>query len=164
MPPVKKMVQPVKPMPAKKRQKNNWLFLLFIFLFLGLAIIFLGQDYSGIEKSSINSQNSQFELFNNSGGSNFGQTGTYKVRIINASGKKEALESAQKLLKTPFVLEQGTDAAETKEQTTIYFKSELTNAAKILKEELASGGFSASLEESTDLGSTYDLLLVVGEK
>lgn len=164
MPPVKKLIQPVKPIPAKKRQKNNWFFLLFVFLFLAMAVIFLGQDYTNTKNNNSNSQNNQFELFNNSGGSSFQQTGIYRVRIINASGKPDNLENTQKMLKNPFILEQGTDAQETKEQTILYYKNETANAAKLLKEELALSSISVNLEESKDLGGTYELLLVLGEK
>lgn len=159
------------PVPTPHRRKNNWSGFLFIVLII-IVIAFAFQ----LSNSKVTSDNKaaptqtptqntdNFELFDNSGQSNLTQTKVLTIRILNASGEDEPAEKAKKILTDGgFKIEQVGKSENLYEQTIIYYKKDHSADGDQINNVLKAA-FQTKLQESENLGSTYDVLVIVGRK
>ncbi len=164
-------IQPPRPKPAprpepRRPKRNSGLFLLIALI---IIIIIFGLQLSNTKVASDaaptpTSDGTNFELFDPAGQSNLTQEKTLTVRILNASGEEPPAETAKKLLTDAGVkIEQVGKSVNLYEQTIIYYKKDaLSQGQKV--EGVLKNSFQAKLQESDNLGTTYDVLVIVGQK
>lgn len=157
--------------PAAHRRRNNgcgWFILIALVLIIGVLAwqVPLDNLISNGTKPSSNTKTSpnNFELFDDSGQSNLTENTVLSVRILNASGEDEPAEEAQKLLTDAGIkIEQIGTSVNIYEQTIVYHKKDqLAQGEKI--ENTLKTTFQTKLQESENLGGTYDVLVIVGQK
>lgn len=159
------------PTPAPRRRKNNCSGFLFIVLIIIIAIFAfqfsdskINFDRKTAPTPTKTPVKSNFELFNQSNQSNLTENKVISVRILNASGEDALAENAKKLLiDAGATIEQIGPSVNLYEQTIIYYKKDqLTQGQKI--QNALKTTFQTKLQESENLGSTYDVLVIVGQK
>lgn len=121
-------------------------------------------DHQAVRTQTPTPNQSNFELFDDSGQSNLTQDTVLTIRILNASSEAEPAEKAKKLLTDAGQkIEQIGQSENLYEQTIIYYKKDRVNDGDRVKNALKTG-FQTKVQESENLGSTYDVLVIVGRK
>lgn len=153
------------PAPRRNRRGCGWFVVLILLVLIGLfAWQMPSQSVSNGTKTSSTPNQNNFELFDQSGQSNLTKDNVWTVRILNASGGEELVPKAQKLLTDAGLkIEQVGKSENLYEQTIIYYKKDQEIAGQKVNDLLKSD-FLAKLQESENLGSTYDVLVIVGQK
>ena len=163
---------PEKIISSPKRKKGNCLptmLMTGVFIVASFLIVSALQNPKSFETkvpspTKSNSTNSNFELFNAEGQSNLTSQPTNTLRLLNASGKDEALNQAETLLtKANFTIEQKRKADNLYDQTVVYYKKTDAKLAQSVADSLAPA-FQAKIEESDNLSPTYNILVILGQK
>lgn len=89
---------------------------------------------------------------------------TFSIRIINASDKIENIDKIKELiLVNNYALEQSSVVENRYDQTTIFYKpGQIEVATKLLS--IVKNMLDPKLEESQTLASTFDFLIIIGQK
>lgn len=89
------------------------------------------------------------------------------IRVINASDKPENIDKVKELLSSisssNYALEQTSSVENRYDQTTIYYKPGQIEAATKLK-DIVKSILDPEIEESQTLASTFDFLIIIGQK
>lgn len=160
----------------KKKAVKNFYFLVFglFFLFVIYALIKMG-DMGGISNQNVptvikpdtnqaTNSSPSFNLFDDSGSSSLtNNSDIIKVRIYNgATETTNAATVKETLLKAGYQIEKSDIAASVSDKTIIYYKkNDKANAQKVA--DALTGKIDANLEESSNLESSYDILVLVGK-
>lgn len=160
----------------KKKAVKNFYFLVFglFFLFVIYALIKVG-DLGGISSQNVptvikpNTNQTtntapDFNLFDNNGSSSLtGNSDIIKVRIYNgATDTTNAATVKDTLLKAGYQIEKSDIAASPSDKTIIYYKKGAISQAQKVADNLK-GKVNTNLEESSNLESVYDILVLVGK-
>lgn len=160
----------------KEKSKKTFYFFIFglFFIFAIFTLIKMG-DLSAFSssvpsvagpntnKSSTDNNNSNFELFNESGGPVFSNTNIIKIRIYNgATDTSDASIVKDTLLKAGYQIEKSDIAANASDKTVIYYKKGDKAIAQKVADTLKSK-IDVNMEESSNLESSYDILVLVGK-
>ena len=153
---------------AKERKKSRNIFLL-LFLFAFLVIVFFGfgkVNFSGSSQTTTTPKKespSQIELFTDEGQSSLTNDNIITVRILDGSSSNNASQAKDLLLKAGFRIEKQEKSANPYEQTIIYYKkgelAQANQAVTALKPT-----FDPQTQESTNLDTNINLLIITGEK
>jgi len=156
----------------KERRKSKRAFLYFLFGIFFIIILFglvKFQNNSNPVSSNqtptpMQNQSSQFELFNDEGGSNLTNEDVITIRLSDGTVSPGSFQQAKDiLLKAGFQIEKTEKAANTYDQTIIYYKNnQIAQANKV--NDVLKKLFTTQLQESTNLESTFDCLVIVGKK
>ena len=159
--------------PAPKKQRSNAgcllavVVIIFIFAFFAQASKRpLTMQNTNVNSTTNNTSENNLDLFNNNSNNNFSlpQNSTIKIRILNASGSFDSLDSVKKLLTSnAFSIEQTTNSSDIYEQTIIYYKNNQINKANIVKSAISSK-YNVKTQLSETLGSSYDVLVIIGKQ
>jgi len=152
--------------PRTKKSRGSAWFLVFV-IFMLLVIFWINSYPANINQNSTTKPTPQvdsvdFNLFDNN--LNFNeQASQIKIRLINASGNINETKTMKNILaKAGFQIEQTTVTDTTYDQTIIYYKKEDLNKANQVEDALTTS-YNVKKEESTTLGNSYDILLVIGQ-
>lgn len=152
--------------PRRKNPSGNCLLLLVVLIFAFLLASALQNPQKlGLTKPTItNPESSNFELFDNQGGSALIQTSNIdKIRLINASENQPEFElTKQLLLGAGYRIEQATNAQYVYETTTIFYRANQETQMQKLSEVLKTK-YQISAQTSENLAETYDFLVIIGK-
>lgn len=111
------------------------------------------------------SSSNQFELFNDQGNSAFtNNTNITSVRLYNGASSEDNLNTAKDLfLKAGYKIEKTDKAANEYDKTIIYYRKNQLSLAQKAADTLKPK-FETQLQESANLDSSYDLLVIIGNK
>lgn len=163
-------IMPPQPKAIIPQARKNYLgsFLFIVLVIIGITFMAKSAPTSPTKNTVSHPENlaskKSFELFDSQGQSSLTNSSNLKVRIINASDKPEAINLMTELLtKNNYLPEQTSSVAERYDQTTIYYRPNQIKLAQDLKLILDSL-YQIKLEESQSLGSTFSLLVIIGQK
>lgn len=104
-----------------------------------------------------------FDLFGNDLTTDRQLNEKIKIRIINASGKVDETNRMKNILiQAGFQVEQTTVTDTTYNQTTIYYRNEDKTRAEQVEDALATS-YNTKIEESINLGASYNILVIIGQ-
>jgi len=161
----------------KEKVKSQHNFLIFIFGLFFIIVLFglvklenfngsgLNIQIPSTKTSDTNKTNNQFELFDNQGQSSLTNTSQpISVRLLDGATNIDNVANAKNLLlKNSYIIEKQDKASNIYTQTMIYYKK----GSIILGQKAADAlkpSFTPLLQESSGLDTTYDLLIIIGDK
>lgn len=158
----------------KEKVKSQHNFLIFIFGLFFIVVLFGLVKLENFNGSSLNIQtsspktsdtNNQFELFDNQGQSSLTNTNQpTSVRLLDGATKTDSAGVAKSLLlKKNYIIEKQDKAGNIYNQTMVYYKKGSIALGQKAAEALKPN-FTPLLQESSGLDTTYDLLIIVGDK
>lgn len=161
----------------KERVKTQRNFLIFVFGLFFIIVLFglvklenfngsgLNIKTPSTKTSNTNKTDNQFELFDNQGQSNLTKTGQpTSVRLLDGATETDSVSTAKSLLlKNNYIIEKQDKAGNIYSQTMIYYKKGKIALGQKAADALRPN-FTPLLQESSGGESTYDLLIIVGDK
>lgn len=160
---------------GKVKSKRNFLIfvfgLFFVMVLFGLVKL---ENFNGsaltiktpsTKTSDTSKTSNQFELFDNQGQSNLTNTSQpISVRLLDGATETDSASIAKSLLlKNNYIIEKQDKASNIYTQTMIYYKKGNIALGQKATEALKPN-FTPLLQESSGPATTYDLLIIVGDK
>ena len=161
----------------KEKVKTQHNFLIFIFGLFFIVVLFglvklenfngsgLTIKTSSTKTDDTSKASNQFELFDNQGQSNLTNTSQpTSVRLLDGATKTDSAGVAKNLLlKNNYIIEKQDKASNIYTQTMIYYKKGNITLGQKAADALKPN-FTPLIQESSGGESTYDLLIIVGDK